>query len=191
MSSSRPRSPQAGVVGDRQIDVSNIEVISLHFDRLEGSDAPELVGKETPSDVTFHFQAARKKNQVRVTLTVEVAAKPIASIKASARTTLTVKTINGSSEVGQEELAEIAARMGPVAIYPYLREVVADTTRRAGLEPLTLPIYQIGTFFQAASEDLESTPDLDRKTPSKPGATQEPSSRKRSPKSTGKAKTKH
>lgn len=148
---------RAGQVGNRLIDPGNVELVSLHFDRLFGAKAGRDADDGDPdANITFELRTGRAApDAVFVVLSVNVQAEPVATIKMEARTKLTVTTVDESKPVTTEELAQIAARMGPVVIYPYLRELVADVTRRAGLEPLTLPIYQIGSFFEVDPKSLE------------------------------------
>lgn len=149
-------SPEPGVVGTRKIDVESIDLVELHFERPETKIPAEKLEGEGPVGVNFHFTAGRAApNRIVVALTIDVQAPPVLTVRATARTALTVVTLDNSSPIETTELAEIASRMGPVAIYPYLREIVADVTRRSGLEPLTLPIYQIGTFFSLNPDELE------------------------------------
>lgn len=145
-----------GEVGPVRINPGNVELTSLQFERQRGGGAGgEAEAESAEAEVSFEFKARRiAADAVLVGLAVDVKAPNVAAVSAAAQTVLTVSVTEGADVNLETELAQIAARIGPVVIYPYLREVVADATRRAGLEPLTLPVYQVGNFFKVKPEDL-------------------------------------
>lgn len=147
--------PEPGTVGDWKIDPGTVELIDVTFTRRDFTGEPER-DATTAIDVNFEFNAVRATlNKVGVVLTVKIHEPALANIEIQAGTVLTFKFPEDSAEDIDRQLADIAAQMGPVIIYPYIRELVADLTRRAGLKTLTLPIYQIGTFFKIEPKDLE------------------------------------
>ncbi len=163
-------SPQAtsadpGRVGAWKIDPGTVELIDLSFKRLDIVLDKKDVGE---AGVAFDFNALRPApDQVAVMLSLEVVEPDVAVIQVQAGTILTVTFPEIPPENTEEALADMAAQIGPVVIYPYLRELVADLTRRAGFKALTLPIYQIGSYFsidpvtlklEAASETPSDEP---------------------------------
>lgn len=147
--------PEAGKVGAAQIDPGTVELINLNFNRLQGDDVPSA-NINDKADITFELLVRRKSRaEVTVILGIKVVASNLATIDVKAGTHITVEFADEEDLDVERELANIAGQVGPMIIYPYLREAVADVTRRAGLAPLTLPIYQIGTFFKVDPADLQ------------------------------------
>lgn len=58
-------------------------------------------------------------------------------------------------------LRDIAARIGPVVLYPYLRETLSSFSLKAGLTPLVLPVMNVGTLFDPETIEL---PPVDEET---------------------------
>lgn len=167
--------PTAGQVGGWSIDPGNVELIDLNFNRLDFTkDASE--DDSNPVDVQFEFSAVRvSEGKVAVALEVKVRAPATIEISVLAGTVLTVEHPDEPANVIDAELAKIAAQVGPVIIYPYARELVADLTRRSGKGTLTLPIYQVGSLFEVNPEEIRlpdapKEPSKSAKKPSKKAA---------------------
>lgn len=59
------------------------------------------------------------------------------------------------------KLSEVAVRVGPVVVYPYLRETLSTLSTRAGMAPIVLPVMNVGAVFDPAdlgSEDGAAAP---------------------------------
>lgn len=161
MSTSKPPEAEQGRVGNIHIDPGTVEIVKLHFDDLRGrsaqAPAAEMGTPDSSEEPTlrFDFSAGRiAEDAIVVALQLLIEAPETASLIVAAKTRITVTIPEDAALDVDDELAKIASQMGPVIIYPYLREVIADVTRRAGMSPLTLPIYQIGTFFKVDPKSL-------------------------------------
>lgn len=146
--------PTPGEVQGWSIDPGTVELVGLKFNRidlLEGvSEAPD-----EPVNIDFEFSANRVgSNHLAVVLEVKVYAPGTLEVNVQAGTVLTVEHPEEPAEVVDEEYAKIAAQIGPVILYPYVRELIADLSRRTGKGTLTLPIYQVGTIFEVRPEEV-------------------------------------
>lgn len=52
----------------------------------------------------------------------------------------------------EEHWKQTATRLAPLVLYPFLREVVSDLTRRSKAEPITLPILSFRAFEETPVE---------------------------------------
>lgn len=136
---------------------SAVEIIETTFKRGRtptDTDADERV------NVQFDFAVKRLgPNAVGVRLTARTSAATGLSLEVTAQTALNLVVPRGEELDVDAHLAQIAGQLGPVVIYPYLREFIADVTRRAGLEPLTLPIVQVGRLFTVEPDEIQLKPE--------------------------------
>ena len=151
-----PRPPKAATpndhVGPVRILPGPVEVVHLKFDRVERNAETKLTDE---IQVTFGVGARRlDRDEVVVQLEVAVEKAGEATIAVTARSLLRIEVLQEAPLDLDVELARIASQVGPVVIYPYLREVVADLSRRGGITPITLPVYQIGKMFTFDPENL-------------------------------------
>lgn len=192
VNTSQPPDIRAGEVGNVTIYPGDVHLVKLEFARSSEARAGEANDTEVPGKVRLDYGVRRtSSNAVMVRLGVHVDATTLAKISVTAQCEITVNPIEDAEVHLEDAMARIAAQIGPVVIYPYLREIVADVTRRAGLPTVTLPIYQIGTFFKVEPKDielvsgnkaLEEPADTSIKQPRKKGATKTPSSKAKNPK---------
>lgn len=161
MNTSQPPEAEQGRVGNIHIDPGVVEIVKLHFDDLRGRTAQARTAEQgtpdSPAEPTLRFDYSTgrvAKDAIVAALQLVIEAPETASLTVAAKTRITVTISEDAALDVDVELAKIASQMGPVIIYPYLREVIADVTRRAGMPPLTLPIYQIGTFFKIDPKSL-------------------------------------
>lgn len=150
--SAQASNPEPGKVGGWRIDPGEVQLIELTLRRL---DIPPESEANAEREVNFELTAIRATiDKIGVVLGLKVLEPGLADITVRAGTILTV-TLPDETQDREQQLADIAAQMGPIIIYPYLRELVADLTRRTGTRALTLPIYQIGTFFKLGPKDIK------------------------------------
>lgn len=153
--SAMPPEVRPGAVGSVTIHPGDVNLVKLEFARAEATTNTSAA-QEIDWKVRFDFAVRRaSENTIVVRLAVLIDAPGLAKANVMAQTEIAVTPVEGSQVHLEREMAGVAAQIGPVVIYPYLREIVADVTRRAGLSPITLPIYQIGTFFKVEPKDVE------------------------------------
>lgn len=58
----------------------------------------------------------------------------------------------------EKAFKQVAARLAPLAMYPFLREVLASTALKAGLPQVVLPIQNVGDLFEAESIEVPPSP---------------------------------
>lgn len=97
-------------------------------------------------------------------------------VSVAMQTVLSIRPSGGGASFDEgldldSELALIAGALGPVVVFPYTRELVADLTRRAGRTPTTLPVLNMGRAFKVDPESLRWNPDAQKATPAKRGKT--------------------
>lgn len=66
----------------------------------------------------------------------------------------------GASDV-EDEWRRTAAQLAPIVLYPYLRELISDLTRRSQAEPLTLPVLAFSGIDVEAIEFPAPPSDVD------------------------------
>lgn len=150
------RSQPKGVdpsVGDVTIAPGPVEIFSASFTRADQPTSSEPY--TTPIDVRFDLAADRRdETTVVVQLQVQVENPTVMTAEVTARCAIQVQPVEGVEVDVDAEMAKVAGSVGPVVIYPYVRELIADMSRRGGLTPLTLPVYQMGRFFTFEPQDL-------------------------------------
>lgn len=148
----RDTSKPADQVGSFRILPGPVEIVRLEFKHIE-SGADEKPAGEI--EVTFGTGAARvSQNEIVVQLEATVHKAREAHVVGAARCRLRIELTEGVKVDYDAEVARIAGQVAPVVIFPYLREVIADISRRGGLAPITLPVYQIGRMFTFDRESL-------------------------------------
>lgn len=173
-----------GQVGNWSIDPGTVELMGLEFMRLD-LQADNVGSPEDPVGIEMQFSTARaSSNQVAVALEVRAQAPTTVEVAVKAGTILTIDHADEPPSELDEEFAKIAAQMGPVILYPYIRELIADLTRRSGKGTITLPIYQVGTLFQVNPDEIRW---VDDRQPTEGGGKQK--AKKRSEARKPKAKT--
>lgn len=127
-----------------------VQVWRAEFRRLEAegkgsyrSDANFTIGVKRVSETVIHVE-----------LTALSVDDPQAEFAVTARVEIEVQTELEGREL-DKELAAIASRVGPVIVFPYIRELIADLSRRSGIVPITLPVINIGAMFDVPVEALK------------------------------------
>jgi preprotein translocase subunit SecB len=75
---------------------------------------------------------------------------------------LVFELLEGSPEAEQPDraLRELAARAGPVTLFPYVRETFSSAASRCGLR-FVLPFQNVGTLFSADEIELPAVEESD------------------------------
>ncbi len=140
-------------LGDFRLMISDPELLRITFERNLESEVQSNQGEPADtSDVEFRlgFGAARTgDNAVTIELSVTTADGSPISFDITYRLTLTVEPIADDKPIGLEKvLPEVAARVGPVVMYPYIRETLASLSAKAGRKPFVLPVMNVGAIFE-------------------------------------------
>lgn len=149
--------------GPISISPQSVEIDEITFKLKEPDGSNAMADTD---EVSFSMGAHRASaTELAVRLQVAVNLRTGTQIQVAARSVLRTKVAEGAAVDLDVEMARIAGQMGPVVLYPYLRELVADITRRAGLKPTTLPIYQVGRMFTFEPDDLRFRQPTDTEAP--------------------------
>ncbi len=148
-------------LGGFHLQVGPVELVKLQFERRDGN------GEEDPSvgdvfgDINFTMRAWRaSENTLGLELTAEAAEQATHAFHITGRTVLQVSVIDPvNSPVDLDHVFPgVGGQIGPVIIYPYIREAVADLSRRAGITPITLPVLNMGSMFEIPAETVAWKP---------------------------------
>lgn len=145
-------------LGGFQLQVSSPEIWRLNFERHDefegGTDAKFRL------DLLVYRPA---EDRVLVELVAESDEASTATFNVSYRTTLTVQPEPGKAgELDYDEvLKNIASQIGPVVVYPYIRETISSVSAKSGLKPIVLPVMNVGAMFDPASLVLPPVPDTE------------------------------
>ena len=79
------------------------------------------------------------------------------------RVVLTVEPVgNSGPDIDSDTtLKEVSARLGPVILYPYVRETLSSLSVKAGRKPLVLPVINAGMAFDPGEVELPPAPDVE------------------------------
>lgn len=139
-------------IGRLRIFPGPVELLHLIYRRPEAIDEDPVTAKAPE----FTFDATRVgPNEVGVLLGVDIVDPDSGQASVYAVCSIKVEVAEGEEVDLDSELAKIATQIGPVVIFPYLRETIADASRRAGLPPITLPVYQVGRMFKVKPENMK------------------------------------
>ncbi|HEX9939013.1 MAG TPA: hypothetical protein VGB15_17865 [Longimicrobium sp.] len=130
---------------------------SLHFD-WEGSRAT-LEQQEAPMQVEYVLNLSRF-NRLAMGVGFGLHVVGIEGLTASAVFRMTAELDPDSSEASEPETAfrQFAARIAPLAIYPFVREALASAAIRANLPSIVLPITNVGSVFTPDEIELPDPP---------------------------------
>ena len=133
---------------------------SLHFD-WQGSRAP-LEQHEGSLQVEYVLNVYRF-DRLTIGVGFGVHVVGIDELTASAVFRMTAQLDPDSPEAGEPETAfrQFAARVAPLAIYPFVREALASAAIRANLPSVVLPITNVGGIFTPDEIELPDPPEDD------------------------------
>lgn len=158
---------------ETNVSPSDVQIVEVSFRRHPASKSKKAA---KPADVNFALGVLRSgPMSIGVRLSAEFDNPGEAALKVTALTELTLEAEDLTESEADQQLAAIASQLGPVVLYPYIREYVADLTRRSGIKPVTLPILQIGRMFNLPVEAVqrkaapkETSPDTATDKPKRP-----------------------
>lgn len=149
------------------VRISAPKLVALEF-AFTGEALPE-----EPLNVEFGLSLHRfGALELGVEFSVEI--KEVPDLTARVAFRMIFSLVEGSPEASNPELALrlVAARMAPVAMYPFMREALASVSQKALLEPLLLPVRNIGAMWDpegivlpapadtpAGAEEISPAPD--------------------------------
>lgn len=146
-----PRKPTSDPthVGDVKINVTAPELLRVMFERPAPGDAESDPADQQEVQFRLGFGAARiADDAVSIELSAESREGMAVKFEVAFRTTLSIlPTQEGSSLDWAATLSEVAVRVGPVVVFPYLRETLSALSTRAGMAPIVLPVMNVGAVF--------------------------------------------
>jgi hypothetical protein len=119
---------------------------NLHTLRFSwgGTEPPELTTSEVEYTLGLHRFG---RSEIGVEFGIRIEGVPDLEAEVSYRMIVSLKDGSSEAENPDTALRQIAARLAPVAIYPFLREGLASVATRAGIRDLILPIQNVGALF--------------------------------------------
>lgn len=138
------------------VRISAPRLVALEFS-FTGDALPD-----EPLNVEFGLNLHRfGALELGVEFSVEI--KDVPDLAARVAFRMIYSLVEGSPEASDPDLAFrlVAARMAPVAMYPFMREALVSVSQKALLEPLLLPVRNIGALWDPgaiALPVLEGTP---------------------------------
>lgn len=160
-----PRKPASDPthIGDVKINVTAPELLRVVFERLAPGDLESDPADQQEVQFRLGFEATRiADDAVSVELSAESREGMAVKFEVAFKATLSVvPSQEGSSLDMAAKLSEVAVRVGPVVVYPYLRETLSTLSTRAGMAPIVLPVMNVGAVFDPpdlGSEDGAETP---------------------------------
>lgn len=134
-------------LGGFQVVFSVPETWRCNFERKAGKKAPAAPDDERED--TFKLSLGLNRLEDAEVLIELVAEGDIATSEflVATRVAMRLNVKDGADVDVEAELAEASRRIGPVVLYPYVRETVTELFRRAGLAPLVLPVMNVGSIF--------------------------------------------
>lgn len=117
---------------------------------------------DVDANLELHLRVQRPKvDTVAVELVVESGESDGADFSISCRVAITVEPTSDDELDHDAVLRGVAARIGPVVVYPYIREFLSTLSQRSGMQPIVLPVMNIGLMFDPESVELPPVPQGD------------------------------
>lgn len=140
-----------GLLGNLEVLPGAVELVSLAFSR-----APQQKSDGGETQSRFGLIAERVGPlAVRIEMQNDTHLFDGGSVSVAMETVLTIAPTKEAPHFDVDaELAKIAGALGPLVIFPYIREQIADLTRRSGRDPVTLPVLNMGGAFAIEAEAL-------------------------------------
>jgi preprotein translocase subunit SecB len=143
--------PQAaGDIEGFRIAVGPPRLVTLEFRAEPHESEPE-------SSFQMHLHAERTaEDTVKAVMKLEVSTEDD-SVAILVQYAVPVRVI--PSDVSEDfnyelHLKDVVARVGPVVLYPYIRETVSSLTQKALLPPVILPVLNMGVIFDVDEVNL-------------------------------------
>jgi len=122
------------------ISFDDIILKELIFSRKEGYSDRPILNMQLISNISFSPNKERLIYEMSCDINDE---KGFFNIKCTMVGFFSV--IEGKENMGLKEYSELSA---PAAIFPYIREVIASTTTRAGIPPVVIPPTNLNLLMQ-------------------------------------------
>lgn len=134
------------VVADVGVQVTGIVLRTLRFERLDHDGVEDT---DATLDTSFGIGVGRPgADLLNVELTVSFEKPGAARVEMAyvAQFKRTRDLPRGKSD--EEFWQTVASQVGPVVLYPFIRETATSLTTKAGLGPLLLPIVNFKALFE-------------------------------------------
>jgi preprotein translocase subunit SecB len=93
------------------------------------------------------------RNRVVVELTAESHDSNAVEFRVTCRLGMEVHPVEEADQDFDYDtvLRDVSVRIGPVVAYPYIRELISNLSQRSGIDPVVLPVMNMGAVFDPAS----------------------------------------
>lgn len=138
-----------------QIQLAPVQLESLYLETMNFSRLGTPSGEAPESEIQFQLGVkwpSPRRIAVRVQMTVrapDVLSSTIAYVVTLAKT----------EPEDQAFWRQVAARLAPIILLPYIREVFSSAALRAGFSEAFLPIINIGSAFDPDKINMQKEPD--------------------------------
>jgi len=134
----------------------SMSIVEVSLDRVTFQVNRKYKEEGKPRGLSYRLKADSRINRERTRLIVSLGVESSTSEEnpdCPFFFDLTVVGVFEFSETVTEELRkQYAAINGPAILFPYVRETLADITRRAGFPPLLLPVMNFARLAQTKAE---------------------------------------
>jgi preprotein translocase subunit SecB len=125
----------------------------MQFIRFEGTPREEI--SQIP--LTFNISTAwLSLEQIAVRLMVSFEIRNVA--KVSVAYVATFKDLDKDEEKPDMFWRQVAARLAPTVIFPYVRETISSMAMKSGLSQLNLPVLNVSVLFDPSTIDFAPRP---------------------------------
>jgi hypothetical protein len=126
------------------------DLVDVRFLRLSAESLPAPREGFEPDDVeqTIRVQFGTEDHAIEVRVAATVRTR-LGDFEATGATQFHVED---DVEYGEEVVAEFAEKVGVMAVYPYLREVIQSMTTRLHEAPVTMPLMRQATLKKIEDE---------------------------------------
>ncbi len=115
------------------------------------------MAEDTPTSTEYELSIHRFAHLTAgVEFSASIVDVPELRLSATYRMVFTLAPESPEAQQPETAFQQIAARLAPLAMYPFLRETLASAAMKAGLPPIILPIQNVGALFKA--DDIEVSP---------------------------------
>ena len=134
------------------VELAGLVLLQLHFEKL-ARDTSADTSPSSPLNLTLavaEVSASRAVIDVTFALRVEKAF----DVTVAHRVVFRLPADRPQPDNIEDHWRQVAARLAPVVVYPYVREVVSSVTAKAGMAAATLPVLNVGAALDPATLNM-------------------------------------